>query len=290
MGGTAIDIPMGEGGGYTLEFTDGAIMNGQTKEHIKEAARVISRYCDVIGVRASALVTNEAQTSSTDAWEALKQDTIIQGFMKYATVPVINLESNCFHPNQGMADALTITERLEQPQRKKYVLSWAYHPKPLPVATPHSQAQAAVDLGMEVQIVHPPGWDLDPEVVQSMQQRAQEAGGSVSVTNDRDQAYAGADVVCAKSWGSLEYAGNWDAEREQRAGLTDWIIDEAVMKQTNNAAFMHCLPMRRNVIATDAVVDSPQSAIIDEAENRMWAQLAVLQYVLTVYNNEYVTE
>lgn len=280
LGGTAIDMPMTEGRGYTLEFRDGVVMDTDTKEHIKEAARVISRYCDVIGIRASALVTDASTTAETDTWEALKQDTIVQGFMKYATVPVINLESNVYHPNQGLADALTIKEQFENPQKKKYVMTWAYHPKALPTATPNSQAQAAADLGMDVHIVHPEGWDLDPEIVLSINTRAEQAGGSLTVTYDRDEAYAGADVICAKSWGAIQYAGNWEEEQKHRENHKDWIVNAEALNKTNNAFFMHCLPMRRNVIATDEVVDSERSLIIDEAENRLWAQMAVLAYVM----------
>lgn len=278
LGGQALDIS--SEGTWAFEYRDGVVMNGSTIEHVKEAAPVLSRYCDAIAIRCSELVTKSAESAKVGNWETAKQDTVLSGFAKYATVPVINMESNVYHPCQGLGDAVTIKEKLGQTQGKKYVLTWANHPKALPMATPNSQMLAACDLGMDVVIAQPPGWDLDPEILGLAQQRAQQGGGSFSLAYDMDEALEGADVVCAKSWGALKYYGNWDEERQQRVKYTDWIVSQEKLRHTHNAMVMHCLPVRRNVEITDDVLDSPNSIVIDEAENRLWAQMALLASLL----------
>jgi N-acetylornithine carbamoyltransferase len=205
----------------------------------------------------------------------------VRGFAKYAPVPVINMESNVYHPCQGLGDATTIKEHLDEPQGKKYVLTWAYHPKALPMATPHSQMLAACDLGMDVVVANPPAWDLDPEILTQAEARATDGGGSLDVVHDQAAAFADAEVVCAKSWGALNYYGNWAQEAEVRKGLKHWIVDAEKMALTDDAYFMHCLPIRRNVVATGEVLDSAQSIVVPQAENRMWAQMALLAALLS---------
>jgi|SRR6185369_4318872 len=279
LGGTAVDLPIK--GAYTFEYETGAVMDKDKIEHIKDAAAVISRYCDAIAIRSSDLITSSQDSVNVSSWEELKKDTVLQGFAKYATVPVINMESNVWHPCQGLGDAMTIVEKLKNPKKKKYVLTWGYHPKALPMATPNSQILAACDLGMETVVAYPKGWELDEEIVKKMESRAAESGGSLSFTNSQEEAFKDADVVCAKSWGALQYYGNWEKEKEIRDTLKHWIVNKEKMDLTNNALFMHCLPVRRNVKVTDEVLDSPQSVIIDEAENRMWAQMALLTNLLS---------
>lgn len=201
---------------------------------------------------------------------------MINSFARYATVPVINMESNVYHPCQGLGDAVTIKEKLGEPKGKKYVMTWAYHPKALPMATPNSQMLAACDLGMNVVLTHPHGWELDPDILAVAQQRAAQTGGSFVVEYDQQAALQDAQIVCAKSWGALSYYGNWDAEKPLRAKLTNWMLDAAKLQQAPDALFMHCLPVRRNVEVSEDVLDSPRSIVIDEAENRMWAQMALL--------------
>ena len=251
-------------------------MDDSTKEHIKEAAKVTSRYTDAIAIRASQLVTNSDSTAETGSWDELKKDQVFKGFMKHASVPIINMESNVYHPCQGLGDAVTIKEKIKQPQGKKYVLTWAYHPKALPMATPHSEVLSAINLGMNVTVAHPQGWELDPEIIKTMKSKAQAAGGSLEFSHDQATAVKDAQVVCAKSWGALQYYGQWDQETVAKKELKHWIVDQKLMDKTNNAYFMHCLPIRRNVIATDEVLDGPNSIIVDQAENRMWAQMAIL--------------
>jgi N-acetylornithine carbamoyltransferase len=279
LGGMAIELTPGQGS-WSFEFGEGVVMDGATIEHIKEAAPVLSRYCHAIAVRSSELVTTSTESVKVEAWEAVKQDKVIQGFAKYATVPVINMESNVYHPCQGLGDAMTIKEKLGETRGKKYVLTWAYHPKALPMATPNSQMMAACDLGMEVVVAHPQGWELDSGIVNVARQRARAGGGSLTIVNDQEAAFEGADVICAKSWGALRYYGDWEAEKKVREPLRGWQVTDEKMERSNNAMFMHCLPVRRNVVVSDEVLDSPASIVVDQAENRMWAQMAMLSAIM----------
>lgn len=279
LGGLAIELTPGQGS-WTFEFRENVVMDGTTIEHIKEAAPVLSRYCHAVAVRSSELVTTASESVKVEPWPQVKKDKVINGFARYSTVPVINMESNVYHPCQGLGDALTLKEELGITQGKKYVLTWSYHPKALPMATPNSQMLAACDLGMNVTVVHPEGWDLDPEIIAVAAQRAEASGGSLSVVNSQLEALKDADVVCVKSWGALGFYGNWEDEKKIRSGLKHWIVDTGKMKLTNNALLMHCLPVRRNVEISDEVLDSSNSVVLNEAENRMWAQMALLASLL----------
>jgi N-acetylornithine carbamoyltransferase len=184
------------------------------------------------------------------------------------------------HPCQAMADMMTIREKLGA-GRKKVLLTWAWHPKPLPMAVPNSFALAAAQMGHELVIAHPKGYELDDELMQTIQRAAETATGRVTVTNDVDASFDGAEVVYAKSWGSKNFYGAPErdiAERAQYRGK--WMVDEEKMARANSAIFMHCLPVRRNVIVTDEVIDSTQSVVIDEAENRLHVQKAVLSELI----------
>jgi N-acetylornithine carbamoyltransferase len=279
MGGTTIDLSPGQSA-WSFEFADNVVMNGSTVEHVKEVAPVLSQYVDVIGIRSSELITNAPISAEVDSWETVKQDTVLNGFAKYATVPVINMESNVYHPCQGLGDAITIREKLGSTSGKKYVLTWAYHPKALPMATPNSQLLAACDLGMEVVLAHPEGWELDPEIIEIGRQRTEAQGGSLTISHDMDEAVEGAHIVCAKSWGASRYYGDWESEADERDHLHHWIVTMDKMRKTNNGYFMHCLPVRRNVVVTDGVLDSDHSIVVQQAGNRMWAQMAVLAWLL----------
>lgn len=279
LGGRALDLAVREGT-YTLEFEKGRVMDAASAEHVAEAAGVLSRYCDALAVRASELVTRSAESAASSTWSAAKQDQVLQGFMRYATVPVINMESNVYHPCQGLADSMTIAEKLGRTEGRKFVLTWTYHPKALPMATPHSQILAACDLGMDITVCFPEGWDLDPELVKLFAARAETAAGRLRFSNSMEEAFAGAEVICAKSWGALRHYGDWQAEAPVRAGLRSWVVDPARMALTDNAYFMHCLPVRRNVEVTDEVLDSDRSIVLDQAENRMWAQMGLLTRIM----------
>lgn len=266
MGGNAVVLEPG-GTSWTLEHRAGSIMDGDKTEHVAEFVRVLGRYCAAIGVRTFAALKD---------WDAERTDPILKAFAEYSGVPIINLESAMHHPCQALADMMTIRERLGDKPRR-VVLSWAWHPKALPMAVPNSFALAAAQMGHELTIAHPDGYELDDELMAEIGRQAHAAGGKVIVSNDLEEACEGADVVYAKSWGSRNFYGNSDDDIAARAPYRqEWIIDEAKMALTNNALFMHCLPVRRNVIVTDGVIDSPQSVVVDEAENRLHVQKAIM--------------
>ena len=266
LGGNAVVLEPG-GTSWTLEHRAGAVMDTDKTEHVAEFVRVLGRYCVAIGVRTFAALKD---------WPEERLDPILNAFAKYAEVPVINLESAMHHPCQALADMMTIREQLGE-GRKKVLLTWAWHPKPLPMAVPNSFALAASQMGHELIIAHPKGYELDDELMQGLRQSAETAGGSVSVTNDVDAAFDAVEVVYAKSWGSRNFYGAPEKDIEERAPYRGkWIVDDARMARTQNGIFMHCLPVRRNVIVTDSVIDSSASVVIDEAENRLHVQKAVL--------------
>ena len=271
LGGNAVVLEPG-GTSWTLEHRDGVTMDGDKTEHVAEFVRVLERYCSAIGVRTFAALKD---------WEEERVDPVLQAFAKHSAVPIINLESAMHHPCQAMADIMTIREKFGD-EPKRVLLTWAWHPKPLPMAVPNSFALAAAQLGHELVIAHPRGYELDDELMETIQRQASTAGGSVNVTNDVDAAFAGADVVYAKSWGAKNFYGTPEGDIAERAQYRDaWIVDERKMSTTNSAIFMHCLPVRRNVIVTDGVIDSPASVVIDEAENRLHVQKAIIRKVLS---------
>jgi N-acetylornithine carbamoyltransferase len=270
LGGNAVVLEPG-GTSWTLEHREGVVMDSDKTEHVAEFVRVLGRYCVAIGVRTFAALRN---------WEAERADPVLNAFAKYSDVPIINLESAMHHPCQAVADMMTIREKLGA-GRRKVLLTWAWHPKPLPMAVPNSFALAAAQMGHDLVVAHPRGYELDDELMESIKAQAAGAGGSVKISNDVDGAFENVDVVYAKSWGSRNFYGAPEkdvAERAQYRG--QWIVDEAKMARTNSAIFMHCLPVRRNVIVTDGVIDSTSSAVVDEAENRLDVQKAILAQLL----------
>ncbi len=270
LGGHAVVLEPG-GTSWTLEHREGVTMDSDKTEHVAEFVRVLGRYCAAIGVRTFADLKD---------WNEERADPVLKAFARYADVPIINLESAMHHPCQAMADMMTIREKLG-PERKRVVLTWAWHPKPLPMAVPNSFALAAAQMGHEVVIAHPAGYGLDDELMNTATAHATAAGGSLKVTNDIDQALDGAEVIYAKSWGAKRFYGKTEREVEERAQYRrKWIVDEQKMALTKAAFFMHCLPVRRNVIVTDGVIDSANSVVIDEAENRLHVQKAILAKLL----------
>jgi len=270
LGGNAVVLEPG-GTSWTLEHRAGAVMDSDKTEHIAEFVRVLGRYCVAIGVRTFAAL---------QAWDEERNDPILNAFADYSEVPVINLESAMHHPCQALADMMTIQEKRGSGQ-KKVLLSWAWHPKPLPMAVPNSFALAAAQMGHELVVAHPPGYELDEELIAEVRAQAARSGGQVTIEHDIENAFSGADVVYAKSWGSKNFYGATDRDLAERKQYRDqWIVDEAKMARTNSAIFMHCLPVRRNVIVTDAVIDSPASVVIDQAENRLPAQKAIMKELI----------
>ncbi len=271
LGGNAVILEPG-GTSWTLEHRNGVVMDGNKTEHLAEFVRVLERYVSAIGVRTFAELKD---------WETERTDPILNAFAKYATVPIINLESAMHHPCQSMADMMTIKEKHGE-GKKKVLLTWAWHPKPLPMAVPNSFALAAAQFGHDLRIAHPNGYELDDALIVEIEKHAAANGGSVEFTNDVHTAFDDVEVVYAKSWGGKQFYGDTDRDIEFRAGLrNDWIVDEQKMARTNNGSFMHCLPVRRNVIVTDGVIDSANSVVIDEAENRLHIQKAIMSQLLS---------
>jgi N-acetylornithine carbamoyltransferase len=268
-GGHAVVLEPGKGS-WPLETEIGAVMDGESVEHIIEAARVLGRYADALAVRAFPRGSD---------WAQARQDRILKNFAQYCPRPVINMESARRHPCQALADAMTLQEKLGQVEGKRFVLTWAWHPKALPTAVPASAALAAAQLGMEIVIARPEGYELDPEDTALIRKTAQSAGGEfVHISDDPDDALVGADVVYVKSWGSVKLFGKPAEEAEARAGLRDWKLTAPRLRSTRGgkAIVMHCLPVRRNVEIEDKVLDGPNSVVVDQAENRLHAQRALL--------------
>ncbi|HEX8072585.1 MAG TPA: N-acetylornithine carbamoyltransferase [Pyrinomonadaceae bacterium] len=270
LGGNAVVLEPG-GTSWTLEHRDGVVMDGDKTEHVREFVRVLGRYCAAIGVRTFAALKD---------WKEERTDPVLAAFARHSEVPVVNLESAMHHPCQALADMLTIREKLGA-ARRRVLLTWAWHPKPLPMAVPNSFALAAAQMGHDLTIAHPPGYELDEDLIRQTNRHAFDAGATVRVTDDVDAAFDGAEVVYAKSWGSKMFYGAAADDIEERARYrADWIVDEPKMARTSDALFMHCLPVRRNVIVADAVIDGPRSVVIAEAENRLHVQKAVLAHLI----------
>jgi N-acetylornithine carbamoyltransferase len=278
-GGHAVVLEPGKGS-WSLETEPGAVMDGDNVEHIVEAARVLGRYADALAVRAFPRGTD---------WAVARRDDVLKSFARHCEKPVINLESARRHPCQGLADAMTLREKLGATEGKRFVLAWAWHPRALPTAVPASAAIAAAAMGMEIVIARPDGYELDPEDTALVRRLAQQRGGEfVHIINDLDEAMVGADAVYAKSWGSVKLFGKAEEERELRAAHRDWRITESRVKSTRSGRgiVMHCLPVRRNVEIDDAVLDGPHSVVVDQAENRLHAQRALLLELLGAADKE----
>ena len=269
LGGTPVVLDAA--GTWPLEFTDGAVMDGEPEEHAKEAARVLSRYVDLIGIRAFPKFQD---------WQAEREDPLLSAFAEHATVPIVNMET-IVHPCQELAMLLALQDAHGDLSGKKLTVTWTYHPKPLNTAVANSAILAATKMGMEVTLVCPSeAYALDEKFTEPARRFAEEAGQGFAVTHDQDAAFTGADAIYAKSWGRLDQIGLPMDHRLTPDALRGWMVDERKMALTNDATFSHCLPMRRNVKATDGVADGPRSLIIEEAENRLHVQKAVMSKLL----------
>ncbi|CAM3932561.1 N-acetylornithine carbamoyltransferase [Flavobacterium branchiophilum] len=239
--------------GWTLEFEDGAIMNQGASEHIKEAAEVVSQYCDIIAIRAFAGLVDKEKDQA---------ETVMSGFLKYATVPIVNMESATGHPLQSLADAITMAEHKTK-HKPKVVLSWAPHPKALPQAVPNSFVEMMLLQEADFVITHPEGYELDPSITKN-----------ATIEYNQNKAFENADFIYAKNWSNFtDYGKITNSD-------PSWTINAEKMKLTNNAKFMHCLPVRRNVIVADEVLDSNNAIVIEQANNRTFAAQLVLQKIL----------
>ena len=242
-------------GAWKLETEHGVIMDGDKPEHLLEAIPVMGSYCDVIGVRAFAGLQDREKDYN---------EVIINQFIKYSGKPVFSMEAATTHPLQTLADLLTIEEH-KKTAKPKIVMTWAPHPKALPQAVPNSFAEGINMTDYEFVITHPEGYELDPKFV-----------GRAKVEYDQRKAFEGADFIYAKNWSA--YAG--DNYGKILCTGRDWTVDAEKMALTNNAFFMHCLPVRRNMIVTDEVIESPQSLVIPEAANRVVSAQTILKEIL----------
>ncbi len=257
---------------HGLETRPGIVMDGMAAEHIREAVPVIASYADAIGIRAFA----ERASLANDL-----ADTEFNAMRELCEIPKINMESAINHPCQSLADWKTMDDLQIPHSGGKFVLSWAYHPRALPLAVPSATVQMAAMRGMDVTVLRPDGFELPDEIMQKARDAAASAGGSVTETTERAEALEGAHVIYAKSWSSTKHYGNRPKDEEFRRGLDDWCIDEPWFASTQeDCRFMHCLPVRRGVVVADRVLDGPRSVVIQEARNRMYAQMAVLHQML----------
>jgi N-succinyl-L-ornithine transcarbamylase len=239
--------------GWEIEFEEKTIMSKNSAEHVKEAAQVISQYCDIIGIRAFAELKNKNHDES---------EKIINSFVKYGSVPIINLESSCAHPLQALADAITIEEHKNK-SNPKIVISWAPHPKSLPHAVANSFINMAKMSNYDLVITNPVGYDLNPKITKG-----------INVTHNQEEAFKNADFIYAKNWSSYNDYGKVLINNDK------WMINKRKMEITNNAKFMHCLPVRRNVVVEDAVLDSNYSLVINQANNRTYAAQTILKKII----------
>ncbi|MGI8819266.1 MAG: N-acetylornithine carbamoyltransferase [Chthoniobacterales bacterium] len=266
-GGHAIVLDAGDT--WKVEDRVGAVMDGDRPEHLKEAVPVLSRYVDALGVRTFAANTDDDSDHA---------DRIIRAFEEYATVPVVSMESAREHPCQGLADVMTIEEEFGNAAGLPVTLTWAPHIKPLPKAVPNSFLLTAAARGCEIRVAHPPGFDLHPTVRAEAERYAAARGGSISYTHDQATALAGARAVYAKAWGPATGAALPPESVRQH---NDWMITPARMAlAADDAIFLHCLPVRRNVEIADAVLDGRWSRVIAQAENRFHLQRALLDWLL----------
>ena len=238
---------------WQLESEMGVVMDGNTAEHLREAIPVIGRYCDVIGVRAFAKFENRDSDYS---------EKILTQFVDYAGVPVISMEGATRHPLQSFADLLTI-EEYKKVDRPKVVLTWAPHPRALPQAVANSFVEWMSETDYDLVVTHPKGYELSPDFM-----------GDVKVEYDQKKAFEGADFIYAKNWASFNDYGKILSED------MSWTVNEEKMALTNDAKFMHCLPVRRNVVVSDGVIDSDNSIVVEQAYNRQVTAQAVLKMIL----------
>ena len=270
LGAHATTLTPGRGT-WGFAWDEGTVMDGEAAEHIHDAVGVLSRYYDALGVRVFA---------SFSDYEQDQRDILLHTFAEAATVPVVNLESAFFHPCQALGDATTLMNYFdEQVNGRRFVLTWTAHPKALPMAVPNSALLTAARLGMDVTVARPDEYALDAGIMEQARAYAARHGTEVIETAALDQAFDGADVVYAKSWGGPLAYTDPEQEASLRQRYRDWRVTAARMDRTHEGVFMHCLPVRRNVVADDAVLDGPHAIHLDQAENRLYAQKAILEHV-----------
>jgi N-acetylornithine carbamoyltransferase len=257
---------------HGLETRPGIVMDGAAAEHIREAVPVIASYGDAIGIRVFA----ERKNIESDIAE-----TEFNSLTDLIDTPVINMESAMNHPCQSLADWKTMNDLNVPANGGKFVLSWAYHPLALPLAVPSATLHMAAKRGMDVTVLRPEGFELPATIMQKATAAAEAAGGSIVETDQREDAMEGAHVIYAKSWSSTRHYGDKLKDQKLREQHLDWCVEEPWFDSAQqDCRFMHCLPVRRGVVVADEVLDGPRSVVIQEARNRMLAQMAVLHQML----------
>ncbi len=269
-GGTFVISP--EMSIYGLESRSGIIMDGTAAEHLREAVPVIASYSDVIGIRAMAKM---------ESLEKDLDDSAFKELVSHVDAPYINMESAIDHPCQNLADWKTLDDLGIPAQGGKFVLSWSWHPNALPMAVPASTLQMAALRGMDITVLRPDGFELPDTVMQASRRIAENNGGSIRESNNRNEAMEGARVLYVNSWSSVSRYGRKNSEEKYKAHLRDWCVDESWFGPAQaDCRFMHPLPIRRGVTAMDEILDGPRSVVIAESRNRMLAQMAVLHRML----------
>jgi len=257
---------------HGIETRPGIVMDGAAAEHIREAVPVIASYGDAIGIRAFA---------ERKSIEADMQENEFTSLTNLIDTPYINMESAMNHPCQNLADWKTLDDLKVPANGGKFVLSWAYHPRALPLAVPASTLHMAAKRGMDVTVLRPEGFELPEALMQKATAAAEAAGGSVTETDQRSEAMEGAHIIYAKSWSSTRHYGDKINDQKLREQYLDWCVDEPWFANAkDDCRFMHCLPVRRGVVVADDILDGPRSVVIPEARNRMLAQMAILHQML----------
>jgi len=256
---------------WELETAEGTIMDGRAPEHVKDAAAVLSCYANALAIRPKATGTS---------WEVDRRDAEIRLWARHARVPVINMESVLWHPLQALADLMTLRETLGELRGRKLSFVWTQSPTAASPAAVHSLMLAAVAQGMHVRVAHPAGYELDGEVMSQAREAARASGATVETSSNAQDGVRGAHVVYARSWHSLEDYGNPTLSASRRSRASGWTIDEKLMALGDSAKLMHAMPVRRNLEVMDAVLDGPRSLVVQQAENRLHSQKAVLQHLL----------
>ncbi len=259
---------------HGLESRPGIVMDGIAAEHIREAVPVIASYGDAIGIRAFAERKNLQHDLDEVEFSSLTE---------LIDTPYINMESAMGHPCQNLADWKTMNDLGIPSNDGKFVLSWAFHPRALPLAVPASTLQMAAQRGMDITVLRPHGFELPEPIMHKARDAAAAAGGSIRESIDRREAMQDAHVIYAKSWSSTAHYGDKIADQELRNELDDWCVDDSWFDNARkDCRFMHCLPVRRGVVVADSVLDGPRSVVIPEARNRMLAQMAVLHQMMRI--------
>jgi N-acetylornithine carbamoyltransferase len=278
----SLEAAMNQLGGHTINLTassdfwdleaqPGSLMDGRAPEHVKDAAHVLSRYVDALAIRPAL---------AGQSWATDRRDTVIRAWSEWATVPIVNMESAMAHPLQALADLMTLRETLGALPRKKLAITWTHSTTPASAAVVHSLLLAALRSGMEVRLAHPGGYELDDQVQSEAMRISESKKVPFRSGLSAREAVEGAHVVYARSWQSLEDYGNPTLAASRRSRNTEWRIDEALMKASDQGKFMHAMPVRRNVEVTDEVLDGPRSLVVQQAENRLHSQKAVLLSLL----------